>query len=82
MDGLLLDTERLAFEDSINGVKTVVAAGMTILQIPELVDPDEEMLEQGHIVLKSLADILKCDFSCQKCQLGRIDSPGHYGRLQ
>ena len=79
MDELPLDTERFAFEDSKNGVEAAVAAGMTVVRIPDLLDPDEELLEVGHIVLKSLADILKYDFSCLKCQLGWIDSPGQCG---
>jgi HAD superfamily hydrolase (TIGR01509 family) len=53
----------LAFEDSKNGVKAAVAAGMTVVQIPDLVFPDDELLELGHIVLDSLADILEYEFS-------------------
>ena len=52
----------LVFEDSKNGVKAAVAAGMTVVQIPDLIFPDKELLEMGHIVLKSLKDILEYEF--------------------
>ncbi len=52
----------LAFEDSKNGVKAAVAAGMTVVQIPDLVLPDDELLELGHIVLGSLTDVLGYEF--------------------
>jgi HAD superfamily hydrolase (TIGR01509 family) len=52
----------LALEDSTNGVKAAVAAGMTVVQIPDLVQPSEELLQLGHIVLSSLADVPKYDF--------------------
>lgn len=52
----------LAFEDSANGVKSAVAAGMTVVQIPDLIRPDVELLKLGHIVLDSLDDVLEYDF--------------------
>lgn len=52
----------LALEDSANGVKAAVAAGMTVVQIPDLVPPSDELLQLGHIVLSSLADVPKYDF--------------------
>lgn len=47
----------LALEDSPNGVRAAVAASMTVIQIPDLIKPDEELLKLGHIVLKSLKDV-------------------------
>jgi HAD superfamily hydrolase (TIGR01509 family) len=55
-------SECLAFEDSPNGVKSAVAAGMTVIQIPDLLQPDEELLKMGHIVLNSLMDVQDYDF--------------------
>ena len=47
----------LALEDSANGVKAAVAAGMTVVQIPDLVQPNDELRQMGHIVLDSLLDV-------------------------
>lgn len=54
--------ECLAFEDSANGVKSAIAAGMTVVQIPDLVKPDAELLALGPIVLNSLYEVLNYDF--------------------
>ena len=52
----------LALEDSPNGVKSAVAAGMTVIQVPDLLSPDEELLRLGHIVLNSLTEVAGYDF--------------------
>ncbi|TKB49791.1 HAD family phosphatase [Ferrimonas sediminicola] len=48
----------LAFEDSNNGVRSAVAANMITYQIPDLVDPCEEVRAFGHKVLPSLVQVL------------------------
>jgi HAD superfamily hydrolase (TIGR01509 family) len=44
----------LALEDSENGVRAAVSAGMTVVQIPDLLQPSPELRALGHIVLDSL----------------------------
>ncbi|GLT16984.1 phosphatase [Vibrio zhanjiangensis] len=48
----------LAFEDSNNGVRSAIAAQMTTFQIPDLVEPCEEIKALGHTILPSLKDVL------------------------
>ncbi len=48
----------LAFEDSNNGVKSAVAANMITYQIPDLVEPCEEVLALGHNIRSSMHDVL------------------------
>lgn len=47
----------IAFEDSDNGVRAAVAAGMTVVQVPGLVTPSEEVLSLGHHVVASLLEV-------------------------
>ena len=53
----------LAFEDSENGVRSAVSAGMTVIQIPDLVKPNEKLLELNHIVLNNLQDAIHYNFN-------------------
>ena len=47
----------LALEDSENGVRSALAAGMTVIQVPDLVEPSDEVRELGHTILGSLHDV-------------------------
>jgi beta-phosphoglucomutase-like phosphatase (HAD superfamily) len=48
----------LAFEDSNNGARSAVAAGMMTYQIPDLVTPSDEVRALGHTVVSSLSVVL------------------------
>jgi HAD superfamily hydrolase (TIGR01509 family) len=50
----------LALEDSENGVRSALGAGMTVIQIPDLVDPSPQLRALGHIILNNLREI--CDY--------------------
>lgn len=47
-------TRCAAFEDSENGVRAAVAAGMTTVQIPDLKKPTPDFLRLGHLVAADL----------------------------
>lgn len=46
--------ETWALEDSENGVRSARAAGLTVIQVPDLVDPSEELRGLGHRVVDDL----------------------------
>ncbi len=52
----------LALEDSENGVRAALGAGMKVIQIPDLVGPSAELRALGHIVLASLHDVRTHEF--------------------
>ena len=47
----------IVFEDSENGVKSAHAAGMDVIQIPDLLDPSDELKSLGHRIYNSLNDV-------------------------
>lgn len=47
----------LAVEDSEYGVRAAHAAGMTVIQVPDLSPPTADLRALGHIVLSSLKDV-------------------------
>lgn len=44
------------FEDSENGVRAGLAAGMTVFQVPDMVEPTDNLRKLGHTILDSLRD--------------------------
>jgi len=51
--------QALVLEDSENGVRAGVAAGMRVIQVPNLVPPSKELLTLGHEVVESLEVVLE-----------------------
>lgn len=47
----------LALEDSEYGVRAAHAAGMTVIQVPDMTHPTADLRALGHIVLSSLKDV-------------------------
>jgi len=57
---LAVDPSRcLAFEDSNNGAKAAIAANTETYQVPDLVEPSDEVIALGHEIHPSLSHILQ-----------------------
>jgi HAD superfamily hydrolase (TIGR01509 family) len=49
----------LALEDSDNGVLSASAAGLQVIQVPDMLEPSSEVKAIGHTILPSLLDVEK-----------------------
>ncbi|MDF2812161.1 MAG: CbbY family protein [Microvirga sp.] len=47
------------FEDSANGVRAAVAAGLVTVQVPDLIHPTPELLALGHRIAPNLAEAIR-----------------------
>jgi len=47
----------LALEDSDNGVLSASAAGLQVIQVPDMLEPSSEVKTLGHTILPSLLDV-------------------------
>jgi beta-phosphoglucomutase-like phosphatase (HAD superfamily) len=56
----------LALEDSEYGVRAAHAAGMTVIQVPDMTQPTADLRALGHIVLASLAEVAGYPFSAEE----------------
>ncbi len=55
----------LALEDSENGVRSAFSAGMTVVQIPDLVEPSPDLRALGHHILGSLREVATHNFGAE-----------------
>jgi HAD superfamily hydrolase (TIGR01509 family) len=55
----------LALEDSEYGVRAAHAAGMTVIQVPDMTQPTADLRALGHIVLASLKEVAGYPFSVE-----------------
>ncbi len=55
----------LALEDSEYGVRAAHAAGMTVIQVPDMTQPTADLRALGHIVLASLKEVAGYPFNVE-----------------
>jgi HAD superfamily hydrolase (TIGR01509 family) len=55
----------LAVEDSEYGVRAAHAAGMTVIQVPDMTQPSSDLRSLGHIILNSLKEVAAYPFSTE-----------------
>jgi HAD superfamily hydrolase (TIGR01509 family) len=55
----------LAVEDSEYGVRAAHAAGMTVIQVPDMTQPTADLRALGHIVLASLKEVAGYPFTAE-----------------
>jgi HAD superfamily hydrolase (TIGR01509 family) len=55
----------LAIEDSEYGVRAAHAAGMTVIQVPDMTQPTADLRALGHIVLASLKEVAGYPFTVE-----------------
>ncbi len=61
-------TACLAVEDSEYGVRAAHAAGMTVIQVPDMTQPTADLRALGHIVLASLDEVPGYPFSITRAE--------------
>jgi HAD superfamily hydrolase (TIGR01509 family) len=60
----------LALEDSEYGVRAAHAAGMTVIQVPDMTQPTADLRALGHIVLTSLSEVAGYPFGVEEARNG------------
>ena len=54
----ILSSDCLALEDSDNGVRAAHAAGMTVIHVPDLIEPSDMVKSLSYLTLRSLHDVV------------------------
>ena len=59
LEGSLEPVDCVAFEDSINGIKSAHAAGMTTVMVPDLLEPTDEIKPMIDFLCTDLSEAIK-----------------------